>query len=84
MDILLKDEQIKKYIDDWFLRDMDAIRTGAERPDQLEIAGNIAKSQLKKVVERFESEFPKMIGLQAVDLPLTGLWRTLKKEAGIE
>ncbi len=43
----------------------------------------VARTQLKKVVERFESEFPKMVGLKAQDIIWTGLWRTLKKEAGI-
>ena len=42
---ILNDEEIKKYIDDWFLKDMDAIANRTERPNQIDIAKNIAKAQ---------------------------------------
>ncbi len=38
------------------------------------------KAQLKKVVECFEKEFPKMVGLKATDLPLTSIWKSILKE----
>ena len=87
MDILLKDEEIRKHINVWFLRGMDAIRTGAERPDQLEIAGNIAKAQLKKVVEYIEElgMNRRTTARHTVNYITISKnkWEAIKKEAGI-
>ncbi|KKM19489.1 hypothetical protein LCGC14_1655120 [marine sediment metagenome] len=70
MSILLTDEEILSIIREYEGTCQEA-RHEANR------------AQLKKVVERFETEFPKMVGLRAIDLPLTSLWKEIRKEAGL-